>query len=156
MQFLEFSCNTVKDLVVSLLWCSFHPWPGNFHRPWALPNNNLRSSFGHISFFPLPQLLCWRASSHLIIPGIFWGRTVSRLRGSPSSFSTWCVTCLWAWVSSPVQWGQLCMPRSIPVKTQRAWHHFPNGFEPDLPGLKSQRPQGLLPTHGLRTAKTRT
>ena len=21
----------VKDLALSLLWCRFHPWPGNFH-----------------------------------------------------------------------------------------------------------------------------
>ena len=27
----------VKDLALSLLWCRFDPWPGNFHMPWAWP-----------------------------------------------------------------------------------------------------------------------
>ena len=27
----------IKDLGLSLLWCGFHPWPGNFHLPWAQP-----------------------------------------------------------------------------------------------------------------------
>ena len=33
----------IKDLVLSLqqprslLWCEFHPWPGNFHMPHAQP-----------------------------------------------------------------------------------------------------------------------
>ena len=25
----------VKDLVLSLLWLKFNPWPGNFHIPWV-------------------------------------------------------------------------------------------------------------------------
>ena len=27
----------VKDLVLTLLWCRFHPWLGNFCMPWAWP-----------------------------------------------------------------------------------------------------------------------
>ena len=42
----------------SLLWCGFHPWPGNFHMPWAQPKRtkerkknqypNVHGSFIHI------------------------------------------------------------------------------------------------------------
>ena len=27
----------VKDPMLSLLWCEFDPWPGNFHMPLAQP-----------------------------------------------------------------------------------------------------------------------
>ena len=27
----------VQDLVLSVLWCSFNPWPRNFRMPWAWP-----------------------------------------------------------------------------------------------------------------------
>lgn len=30
---------SVQDLVVSLLWLGFDPYPGNFHMPWAWPKN---------------------------------------------------------------------------------------------------------------------
>ena len=30
----------VKDLVLSLLWLGFDPWPGNFHMPQPVNNNN--------------------------------------------------------------------------------------------------------------------
>ena len=34
----EFPCaQWVMDLVLSLLWPGFDPWPGNFHMPWAWP-----------------------------------------------------------------------------------------------------------------------
>ena len=27
----------IKDLVLSVLWLRFEPWPWNFHMTWALP-----------------------------------------------------------------------------------------------------------------------
>ena len=29
----------VKDLVLSVLWLRFNPWPGKFHTPWVGPKN---------------------------------------------------------------------------------------------------------------------
>ena len=31
----------IKDLVLSLLWLRFDPWPGNFHMPWAWPKKKV-------------------------------------------------------------------------------------------------------------------
>ena len=31
----------VKNLVVSLLWPEFNPWPQNFHMPWAWPKKTI-------------------------------------------------------------------------------------------------------------------
>ena len=31
----------VKDSALSLLWCGFDPWPGNFRVPWLQPKINI-------------------------------------------------------------------------------------------------------------------
>ena len=31
---------SVKNLVLSLLWRRFNPWPRNFHKPWVWPKDN--------------------------------------------------------------------------------------------------------------------
>ena len=31
----------IKGPELSLLWCGFDPWPGNFCMPWVQPKNNL-------------------------------------------------------------------------------------------------------------------
>ena len=42
----EFSCGArdlnqqVKDLVLSLQWPRFNPWPRNFHMPWVWQKTN--------------------------------------------------------------------------------------------------------------------
>ena len=30
----------VKDLALSLMWCWFDPWPGNFHMQWVWPKRH--------------------------------------------------------------------------------------------------------------------
>ena len=34
----------VKNLVLSLLWFGFDPWPKNFHMPWAWPKNKKKKN----------------------------------------------------------------------------------------------------------------
>ena len=34
----------VKDLLLSLLWCGFNPWPRNFHMPQAQSKKKKESS----------------------------------------------------------------------------------------------------------------
>ena len=47
----------VMDLVLSLLWYSFDPWPGNFHMPWVWQKKNKlvngQGTAGHCLSFKL-------------------------------------------------------------------------------------------------------
>ena len=35
----------IEDLVLSLLWRKFDPWPGNFCMPWAQPEKKERKKY---------------------------------------------------------------------------------------------------------------
>ena len=34
----------VKDLALSVLWCRFSHWPGNFHMPWVIERRKERKT----------------------------------------------------------------------------------------------------------------
>ena len=40
----------IKDLVLSLLWCMFDPWPGNFPMPWVGPK---KENIEHVRAFEI-------------------------------------------------------------------------------------------------------
>ena len=42
----------VKDTVLLLLWRGFHPWPENFHMPWALPKKKKQKAKTQTVFKP--------------------------------------------------------------------------------------------------------
>ena len=52
-KFQEFAGSlAVGNLLLSLLWCRFVPWPGNFPRPWVWPKKKKQiSEFINKAFF---------------------------------------------------------------------------------------------------------
>ena len=54
----------VKDLVLSLLWHGFNPWPRNFCMPWAWPKNGRNIQTNKSCLFYIISLcyLYWMAN----------------------------------------------------------------------------------------------
>ena len=91
MYFICFLCEypgglVVKDLVLSLLWLGFNPWPRNFHRLWVKPNQANRNLLSLAKYlhsclevgliykflFKLEHVWEWKGHFKCLVFQVFW------------------------------------------------------------------------------------